>query len=237
MSYGLELKNTSGNTIIDSTYKNMLLWETGTWQVEAEDDYSGYTTHDLSNPVPVDTPPMIGLRPYDGGVNTNVCTLGKSDDDNYYDRVVTGTWTKRDYSKKEPVDYAVFVEASPSFTKDKYGLVVYDDANNIVYSSDHKGCKMIDQWLFDHPFKTQPDPDAGGTTFKSVNVTDADNNYFILSPPTGCASDSSADDNPYFMPTIKYVDKHTIDIYIVTSSFGLGYVPQFDYITLIELSL
>jgi len=115
--YGLEVKNSSGNIIIDGKYKNYAEWASGTTTL-------GYYVTTIAFTATSQLP-LIALRPATG---TSVVLWGLRKTGSNYDGFYVIGYNGTD------LDWKIYI-AHPGATAETYGLRVYDSGANLVFDS------------------------------------------------------------------------------------------------------
>jgi hypothetical protein len=123
MSYGINVKNTDGDIIIDGIYKNFA--EVASGSITMTGFSVGFDTISFTE---VNQPVLIALRPAEG---KNVVLWGyRKTGSNYDGFYVMGTAGGN-------LDYKVFI-GHPALSEDNYGMRIFDASGNLVFESSNK---------------------------------------------------------------------------------------------------
>lgn len=155
--YGIEVKNSGAQTQIDSTYINLMKYETGSVSLS-----SGYSTN-------------VSFTNYSGGVPVIAFKLLLDPALVGFIYKSGGDWASFDVHHEPSIgtlDYIVWRDL-PVSTFSGYGLAIYNALGNAVFNSNDPVMKLIGSF-------SGTSSNSGGST--SVSVQDADNNYFMLFP-------------------------------------------------------
>jgi hypothetical protein len=121
MGYGLEVKNSAGDIIIDGVNKNFAFYESGSGTISG-------TTHrlDVTFATPTSQVPIIAIQPLDTAGAISVISYTKSGSN--WTGFTVGSYLGASFNWK------VYV-AHPNTEAESYGLIVRDASSNIVFDS------------------------------------------------------------------------------------------------------
>lgn len=138
MSYGLSVVNDAGTIIIDNTYKILVFSERGSFRITSQyTDKPGYGGINFSKPITTVEPPQIFIRRESGVTSTLTvyCRLRGS----------SGNWTGftlisgagGSALQNHLVEY-VACKFSDTVSTDNYGLNMWDESGDPIFSSSDK---------------------------------------------------------------------------------------------------
>lgn len=138
MGYGLKVKNTAGNIIIDGVYRNFAFYESGSATASWVAD-GGWTKAELKlvsfASIPDTKIPLIGIQP---ATNKFINLLGYHKTESNWDGFYICTGVANDGNWEDcTINYKVFV-AGLTAAPGVYGIRVYNDINQIVFDSNRK---------------------------------------------------------------------------------------------------
>lgn len=166
MGYGIEIKNSSGNIIVDGTYKNFSLHASGTTE-----SLTDQTIHTISFDS-TSQYPLVAIKPSTTGY---VSVFGYTKSGSNY----TGFNIIRSRGVTNfTVDYKVFI-AHPSSISENYGMIVYDDGGNIVFETSRQYFNIY-QITTGISLSTPSSPGTGGT--QDITHTAISDPYCVISP-------------------------------------------------------
>jgi len=157
VDYGLMILNSSGSVLIDETYKNYTYKEKGSTAISAgwnTISFASSTTHNVAYGV---RPTASGFIYFGGVVKSGSSYTG-------FRILSTASMT---------LPWIVFEDTQQNALA-SHGLVVYDSAGSVVFSSNEKYMKLL---TIDNSSATAGLP--GGTP-GTITVTSAANNYFYM---------------------------------------------------------
>jgi len=153
MSYGLTFYNNTGNVVIDAAYRNHLYWEHGT--------YSGsqhINTIELGSEIPITSNPIPFVKAPNDYVSVYGLRVNASG--TAYDAILIAS------NSAQSIDWIVYAEQDT--TSSGYGLDVFNEDGELVFTTNSPGYLNIKR-SYSH-----------GSTGASVDVDDADNDYFSV---------------------------------------------------------
>jgi len=154
MGYGIEIRNTDGNVIIDGTYKNFSFYESGSTALTGNKQSISFAT-------PTALIPIIAIKPD----TSYVSLLGyEKSGDNWTGFTVHGNGT---------IYWKVYIAFS-IIAGSTYGLLCYDADGNIVFDSNRTCFK-----IYSITTGISIAPTAGTQT---INHADIENPYYLWSP-------------------------------------------------------
>jgi len=163
MPYGLQIKNSSGNIIIDGQYKNYALWDSDTATLDA-----GVTTIAFTATTQM---PLIALRP---GTGKTVILWGlRKTGSNYDGFYVVG-------GNGDSLDWRVYT-AHPAASAQNYGLRIYDGSSNLLFDSGYQyfNIYQLDTGIsLSTPLLTE---EAAGT-YSDITHAGISDPFYFLSP-------------------------------------------------------
>ena len=154
--YGLKIINASGETQIDSIYKNHCLLDSGVTALDVS--ANSFQEVDFINTTKV---PIVAWRPNSSWGSAYVGL--KKSGANFID-----AWFLSQHDSgggSNSIAWIVFVSGNVNATS--YGLVVYNSSGEVVFSGDDNYMKIQSVYT---------------GSLGNISVKDADNNYFILMP-------------------------------------------------------
>jgi len=170
MSYGLEIVNDSSQTIIDSTYRNYQLAESGSSVSCSNNNTSTGYYNSINFATSVSSPPVVLFQPgtdYYSGVSS----YNKSGSDfTGFNVSVQRNTSGGTYTTAINWKSAILL---PSASSDEYGLRVYDASSNIVFDSGKSNFHIYSV----HDVSVSMI--SGVTTITHSGIS---NPYYILSP-------------------------------------------------------
>ena len=160
MTYGLQVKNSSGNIIIDGQYKNYAEWATGTTTLGAYVTTISFTATDKM--------PLVALRP---ATNKAVVLWGlRKTGSNYDGFYVIG-------SNGDSLDWKVYT-AHPVASSETYGLRSYGSTGDLLFDSGYKYFS-----IFQINTGISLSNPAGGTLdYEDISHGSISDPYYFLSP-------------------------------------------------------
>jgi hypothetical protein len=165
MSYGLIVRNTSGEIQIDGENKNFSLLQTGTIDLPS----GGGTGVTYANLAFVNTvvAPLIGLK-----LSTSFFCVNHN-----YNSLTQSNVFADNATQIRTIPFIIFKQANSSdIPTSGYGFVIKNSSNEVVFHSALHWLKIIS-------FNRVPRSDIFSlSSYSDKTVVDADNNYFILTP-------------------------------------------------------
>ena len=121
MGYGLEVKNSAGDTIIDGVNKNFALYESGSGTL-----LNTVKRLDVVFATPTPQIPIIAIQPSDTTGYTSMMGYTKSG----------SNWTGFTVGSNlgSSFNWKAYI-AHPTAKAENYGLLVYDESSNIIFDS------------------------------------------------------------------------------------------------------
>lgn len=123
MTYGMSVTNTSGDLVIDNTYKNMGLRQKVLFSLSAGGEQT-ITLTGAANPLLFISASGSGVGVIQAGISGSTYTW-----------VIRAAGTSSGY---------VYVFDTPVNASSSYGLVVFDGSGNQVFNSDNKYIRVVD---------------------------------------------------------------------------------------------
>lgn len=187
MSYGLSVTNNGGSVVISSEYKTLVFSQRGEFRITSRyTDREGYGSVTFSKVITTQEPPQVFVR----------TTRASHSSLTFYTRMLggAGAWTGFDVfsaASGAPLQdhYLQYVACkfSDSRSVDRYGLEIYDETGDIVYTSSDRVVrygKFTKDWDYSPPTgygvvavyhsRVAPDPDD----FISISSVDRGNAWF-----------------------------------------------------------
>lgn len=162
--YGFKAVNDNGEVQIDSTYRNFSKIFNGSMSLSASPAVE--TIGSFSEP------PVIAWRP-DTVAASMLYSLYKTGD-NYTSMSFLSNYT----APRGDIDYAGFSNKNAIVPSDAYGLLVKNASGEVCFSSEEEYFKIVGI----HNISNTWDYTNIGSQYIDITVSDATNNYFILTP-------------------------------------------------------
>lgn len=176
MSYGLKVKNTAGDIIIDSVYRNFAEYESGSatvlfeyggppWWFGSEVKLVSFTAIDIAKPL------LIAIQPSTEGF---INLLGYKKTGNTWDGfyLLLGVGNE-DWPTSVTINYKIFV-AGLAPAAGAYGLRIYNDLNQVVFDSNRKYFKIYSVSSIQLPLSNY--------AYEDIPHSGISNPYYFLSP-------------------------------------------------------
>lgn len=203
--YGLKLKNYSHGIQIDSTYKNLSVLSSGSLTLPASGSWSyNGADIDITN---VSKEAVIFFRPItDGYLNHQGFVYASTQIDK-----VRFIRDGKDYPVSDVCGktlYYRFYYLGMLNAKPTYGMAVYNPSINQVFNSNNAFLRaLIHTATLNYSINAQSD------NYVDVTVSDADSNYFLLSPLNWClANNGGADYSSHCYMGMKKINSTTIRV-------------------------
>lgn len=178
MSYGIEVRNSTGSLQIDSTYQNMVVLGRGTTSGYYDTQYCGNRIATVAFDFSGFSEAIIAVRPKNGdGIyrafpdfnnNQFVINFGNTNYDN----------------TSSSVDYIIYGLASQKTVNSAYGLKIFDSQGTKVFDSGLEYLKITDVLTFNLP--------SGGSDYSASTTTlpipSGKVGLYLLSPTGLCTS-------------------------------------------------
>ena len=203
--YGMRVKNTAGNILIDSTYVNYSLWEHGE-NVTTQNTGFGIYRATITFADAFSGIPLIAIKP-SSVAHCGVDSLTK-DNGNYTGFVVNST-----YNTAITFDWMAFAPRTDE-SSEVYGLRIYNSSTDLVFDSGYAPMIISDV--------DTCSPAFNGT----VNITHpSDTNAYFIRIPSGSWQtigewDGHTSKGRIYGPMMRYINATTLNFGGIQGAYG-----------------
>lgn len=206
MSYGIEIKNENGDILVDGTNPNFGVYETGittsySYQYFEQTMYGVRITY-----TPTDEQPLLALR----------CTNRYAHFYGQHFKDANGKYYKfeaiQDSITSKIFEYALLLTSNNMLSTDNYGLNIYNNNNDLIFSSNFRNFIIKDIITVTPPYS------HSGMTY-SFSHAEVTNPYYIVDGVYGWVRD----DPDYYSPS-----DHLLYVKNLSSTSGELYMGGFD---------
>ena len=202
MGYGIRVKNVGGQIQLDGEYKNLTIHSSSSLTIPALSVYPAWTsTVDITN-VPIASVPFF--RPL---TSEYLNIQGFVFSGNEIDKL--GIFRDDNAAEGATLYYRFYyLGALTSLPTGSYGMRVFNSSGTEIFNS---GNSLLRLYTHTATLNYSIDPDSYNYT--DVTVSDADNNYFLMTPYNWCcANNGGASNSTYCWTALKKINSTTIRI-------------------------